>query len=813
MNKKYVLPLLMLAIFITLSFSVSAYYEADRLQTSSLGGNYIYGAFWNGTTYTTNVGSIDSFYSFDNNFLNPSYLGANTQVTPIGMIGNDEIDYYNWGSVMLGWDWDDDRFVFYNNTYDVVGLYSVGSTACDTAYSISQTSSGTIKMFCGNGIVYDFNNDYSSDGYSTFANEQGSYGFGLMIDDKYVFVQQSAISGLMNITFNIYDELGYFIENRTTQVTLASGGVRSLAYNEDDNELMLTVNSLPAPTSYFFANVTTGYSSGGFTFDGDNYSAYLCVDENVLCSDSSYNYDSYSDVLYINCPDPINDAVYCGGGCTNSLINNTLTGACEFSPCVNECELIGLATCFTPNSFRSCGNWDSDACLEYGIVEYCDSGDYCSATNLGDSCSNVSTTNTNYVQDSLTVQLDLSSTTGTISEQGTSPATYGDLTQIIQVWLVSLFGSTETTNVETVLSSLNTSFETEVYKTTTSQDFFAYDCDYSEEQVFTDTLTTVNGWTGDYTHNISGDYTLINTTTQLNKTVSQKDNSRFNTIISFEDTGTYNVSLTNDNDYVTNLEFDYNSVTHQLIVTETLNNQIIYNYTATSNNIEYISLSLAQISSIDNLNIKVSIFRSVGLSVITEDIYALPLLNPTGSNANKIVYTSSGERLEVIQLRQVSVSDYPIYNLALEQQKTFECVFTESVCKNVVVYGNEYGLPTYYFSDVHKVCMNEDGELVSSTSIDTDSSVVENYFGKDWSDKEKLLYSTLFILLIFGFFVGAGLFLNDKTPIIIGGVVSGLLLVYAVLEGFIPAWIILIFIAIGSLIATAIVTKPFNGGQ
>jgi len=80
--------------------------------------------------------------------------------------------------------------------------------------------------------------------------------------------------------------------------------------------------------------------------------------------------------------------------------------------------------------------------------------------------------------------------------------------------------------------------------------------------------------------------------------------------------------------------------------------------------------------------------------------------------------------------------------------------------------------------------MNEDGELVSSTSIDTDSSVVENYLGKDWSDKEKLLYSTLFILLIFGFFVGAGLFLNDKTPIIIGGVVSGLLLVYAVFGGF-----------------------------
>ncbi len=53
--------------------------------------------------------------------------------------------------------------------------------------------------------------------------------------------------------------------------------------------------------------------------------------------------------------------------------------------CVNECSVIGLKECFG-NGYRSCGNYDSDSCLEWSVVINCRDGQSCSGGNCSVSC-------------------------------------------------------------------------------------------------------------------------------------------------------------------------------------------------------------------------------------------------------------------------------------------------------------------------------------------------------------------------------------------------------------------------------------------
>ena len=57
-----------------------------------------------------------------------------------------------------------------------------------------------------------------------------------------------------------------------------------------------------------------------------------------------------------------------------------LCNLCSDTPnkCVNECNLSGKKMCDGNNSYKTCGNYDTDNCLEYGNKTLCSYGDYCS---------------------------------------------------------------------------------------------------------------------------------------------------------------------------------------------------------------------------------------------------------------------------------------------------------------------------------------------------------------------------------------------------------------------------------------------------
>jgi len=88
------------------------------------------------------------------------------------------------------------------------------------------------------------------------------------------------------------------------------------------------------------------------------------------CYNSNYyqvcgNYDSDS-CLEWSAPQ------YCGAGYTCQ------SGSCVPSTtCTDECSYYGQKICAGSNSYKVCGNYDSDSCLEWSSIQYCPSGYIC----------------------------------------------------------------------------------------------------------------------------------------------------------------------------------------------------------------------------------------------------------------------------------------------------------------------------------------------------------------------------------------------------------------------------------------------------
>lgn len=67
---------------------------------------------------------------------------------------------------------------------------------------------------------------------------------------------------------------------------------------------------------------------------------------------------------------------YCNNGCSD--------GACiATSGCTNECNNAGIKQCTDGNHYKTCGNYDSDSCLEWSTVSACAQGQTCSNGQCG----------------------------------------------------------------------------------------------------------------------------------------------------------------------------------------------------------------------------------------------------------------------------------------------------------------------------------------------------------------------------------------------------------------------------------------------
>lgn len=67
--------------------------------------------------------------------------------------------------------------------------------------------------------------------------------------------------------------------------------------------------------------------------------------------------------------------------CNTTLNRPAVNQSCSVSPgtqnCTNECPIAGKKTCEGESSYRNCGNYDSDSCLELGNVTSCPADKVC----------------------------------------------------------------------------------------------------------------------------------------------------------------------------------------------------------------------------------------------------------------------------------------------------------------------------------------------------------------------------------------------------------------------------------------------------
>jgi len=412
------------------------------------------------------------------------------------------------------------------------------------------------------------------------------------------------------------------------------------------------------------------------------------------------------------------------------------------------------------------------------------------------------------------VDITLDSNTGVLNNQGTTEVEQkSNWVSKVGVFLNKLI-SAKTIDVSTSLDSLKSNFGVAVYDTETSasSDYLATSCSYEETVSFQENTIDTTYFLGNYTQNLTEEYEFLLTSDKINYSFTEKENLYLETIIGLGGSGTYNLEIYDTLSLITDLEIIYNATTYNILIYEKENNKIILNSTSTSDDLQEIYLGLKYISNINTLNLEVSLIREVLGTTINENYYSLPLSVTTDKNPNKIVYDSNGNELKLYQIIGVTVNDYPIFYKNTESSKVTQCEYTETGCFNARVYGSNQAIPIYHFSDYMRVCVTEiNGEFVVTPNITAYRSFLEKILNTWWDSKQKLLVAIITVFLVFSVFAGISAITKEVLPMIFGSIISGMILLFFVVEGFIPVWVIMIFGIIGALIGVGIVRNSLLG--
>ncbi len=193
-------------------------------------------------------------------------------------------------------------------------------------------------------------------------------------------------------------------------------------------------------------------------YTGINSSNYLCTNTTAI-NDDFYCYID-EDASNIN---------YCSGGCSNIELTNPyginyIKGFCYNSTtCTNDCNVEGLTYSDTPISYKQCGFYDSDNCLDWSNSIPCVDGEY--STN--GFCNTLNTTGfTYYNLRTFTMTPD---TTNSVSLTGTS-----NPPQI---------------NLESNQAFINEGFE---YNSVRTSFYINQNCNYNETTILENNVKRIN---------------------------------------------------------------------------------------------------------------------------------------------------------------------------------------------------------------------------------------------------------------------------------------------------------------------------------
>jgi len=718
------------------------------------------------------------------------------------------------------------------------GLYILTDILNDNLYVYDDIFGTAIytRKFYDNPLSIAMDSSYiyysNSNGLSVQLIDGGAYSDDIVLgyqpisvthfNNTFFTVEQITSGSFLNFTIRTYTEDFDLIDtfetssNLAPTTTIAVGG----AIVPEQNYLLLT-NAYYGDRVMGFYNVTYAPQINyNFT---DLYDDSLCVTENILCNLTTVTTSSLTGAVQYICENYSN-VQYCSDGYINKVDSDGYNyGVCEQLGCENECNIIGQDSCTSQNTYAKCGQYDADACLEYGSVFYCPSTQYCYTDELGGYCDLLQDEETTYTQQRITVLTSIYNNTGIL--QSNSDTLIDKVNEIKDYILIGISPLTsfvtktiDTFTIATIYDEINITTSTTVYNNDYSQslDYIAFDCDYRESLISFDDLTQgvspTTSWSNTVTTETFGGFERVYTD-NISKTISTTINPRIETIINIlqNETTVNNIQLRSDSDVLLNFEITYNYTNYELSIIETVNNKILVSSIGTSNNIDNIYFDITTINNINTSTVNIQVERLILGQYIDENYYSLPL-SISNTGINNVNYLSDSN-LYIYQIGVSKIDDYPIFNKNTENNKILQCSYSNNGCYVLKIYGNEQGMPTYYFDDEKRTCVNGiDGEYIDLDvqSVNT-LSTVEKLFKKSFNDEEKILFSTIIILILFGFGLVGSYVIGEKIIILITSLICGLLLVYFVIIGFIPLWIIVLFGIIGGTIATIFVKNVVLG--
>ena len=500
--------------------------------------------------------------------------------------------------------------------------------------------------------------------------------------------------------------------------------------------------------------------------NGEYYSDNYCITNTMFCNDTIY-IDNGAEFPDIYCNNLGTDCSLTGSVCEYDNVYSPTydtyynTGYCTPPTCDSECSFTGYRECLSPNSYTICGNYDTDSCRELSPETTCLDNQYCS--------------------NGLCVEYNFSAIT--------------DLTIDLPSFFIKPELSTDekiliakdVNDVYQVRSEYNIYTQKVAYLSPlTTQTFYnSYDCDYQETVVYDNPSSNTNN---------SFDYDII-----LNDEIGVVEFT-----IDLNGSNQANISLTDGMNDLAKLNVYYNDTTYNLLVYIESTSQVLFNDTGfkTYDDLESIDFIISNGNALRLYDVYMKVNR---YTPIEYQSVLIDYDNSFSLGVTNLVITSTNN-VTVSNIYAYYVDDrYSFDDLTLGSYDEIVCTYTKTGCYNIRSYvlGVDYAIYNNY--DDIKVCVNTLGGTQLTTTQQSFADQINEY------GLGVKLFILLFIvgLTAFMFFVVGDNDNNLKKAVGIGLIAGEL--IFFIVVGLIPAWIVVFPFIIIALWVTGFLRKAFTG--
>lgn len=569
----------------------------------------------------------------------------------------------------------------------------------------------------------------------------------------------------------------------------------------ETNEFVITQRNSQTLEFYDYSIGTAGdiIVLGGVAYDTTN----ICIpNTQQRCTNATMSLDEYGNII-VECA--LDDRIYCSAGCEN-IDNGGLTEAsCSQLACTNECNNPNRNICETPNTYGRCvvGN---DGCLDLESGLFCPVDFTCEESTdpfLSDFCSaqDIDTLGL-WTKPFITIDADIQNINVTQVTQTTTDSAQLQVENPILNLIAPI--PYEITNyvLRSVTSTSTQEFAIAGVQNLQNVDYSALSCDFTNNLLEQDYLLD-NDWNTSDNVTQDGSLYYLDTTSLAIKTLEETTLSQeIEIMIDVLGNGTKTITFVDEPYDIVQLEIIYDNVTRNLLIRDSFYGRYIVNETGVlsspTDSLDRIVLINRFLKDAQAFNVQAKVIREVN-GIETQNNYysrSIGYFNNQGSTPDSIEFS---EGLRIFQVLQYEQSGFTSYSTDVK-----ECTFDTLGCKDIRYWVNDGADTSYHFYEDIRTCIQElagvstTNDELGVTLDDDELDAIESLLGRNLTKNQKLLFAFAVIGIVFGVFIYGYVETREAVVLIGGTIISGLLLLYLSLEGYVPSWYILILILVGA---------------